>query len=245
MILPSKSLERKLFSEGYDQVVGVDEVGMGCLAGPVVVCAVSLTAKFYKKDHVGLRLLRDSKLLSPKLRESYFENLQKAGIKYQLSFCYPKTIDRINIYQAARRAMKRAVLRLVNSKHGARSSKQIRNSKISNLKHSDLNIVSNSGCRVSDFQPIVLVDGPYPIAGLGMPQRAIIKGDQRVFAIACASIIAKVHRDRMMVRYAKRFPEYGFEKHKGYGTKLHVANLVNFGPTEIHRRSFAPVGQMI
>ena len=209
MILPSKSLERKLFSEGYDQVVGVDEVGMGCLAGPVVVCAVSLTAKFYKKDHVGLRLLRDSKLLSPKLRENYFENMRKAGVEYQVSFCYPKTIDKINIYQAARKAMARAVVKLEHSK------------------------------------AIVLVDGPYPIDSLNLPQRAIIKGDRRVFAIACASIIAKVHRDRMMKRYAKRFPEYGFEKHKGYGTKLHIANLAHYGPTEIHRQSFTPVGQVI
>ena len=96
----------------------------------------------------------------------------------------------------------------------------------------------NSEFITHNSRVMVLVDGPYPIAGLDLPQRAIIKGDQKIFAIACASILAKVHRDRMMVRYAKRWPEYGFERHKGYGTSYHRTQLTAFGPSEIHRKSF-------
>ena len=92
---------------------------------------------------------------------------------------------------------------------------------------------------------VVLVDGPYKIAGLEINQIPIIKGDRKVFAIACASIIAKVYRDKMMIQYAKKYPHYGFEKHKGYGTKYHQAQLTHLGPCKIHRKSFAPVAKMV
>jgi ribonuclease HII len=86
---------------------------------------------------------------------------------------------------------------------------------------------------------IVLVDGNTEIKGISADQMSIIKGDRKVFAIACASIIAKVFRDNMMRRYAKKFPHYGFEKHKGYGTKLHKYKLKKHGPCSLHRRSFS------
>jgi len=88
------------------------------------------------------------------------------------------------------------------------------------------------------LKTIILVDGRTKINGLELEQMPIVKGDRKVFAIACASIIAKVHRDKMMVRYAKKYPGYGFEKHKGYGTKYHQIRLTAFGPCAIHRRSF-------
>ena len=210
MIFPTKTIERNLFRDGYQSVIGVDEVGMGCLAGPVVVCAVSLTKAFYQRNNVKLLGIRDSKLLTPRQREAYATELfQSKWLKYQISYCYPQTIDKLNIYQAARKAMRRAISKLTSR------------------------------------ESMVLVDGPHLIAGLDLPQRAIIKGDRTVFAIACASVIAKVHRDRMMARYAKRFPQYGFECHKGYGTKLHVAMLAQYGPSAIHRHSFAPVEKLV
>ena len=95
------------------------------------------------------------------------------------------------------------------------------------------------------LRSIVLVDGRGKIPGLAMEQLPIVKGDCKVFAIACASIIAKVHRDKMMVRYAKKYSGYGFEKHKGYGTKFHLIQLASLGPCEIHRKSFAPVAKLI
>ncbi len=95
------------------------------------------------------------------------------------------------------------------------------------------------------MKSIVLIDGKTKIKGLDLEQMAIVKGDRKVFAIACASIIAKVYRDRMMQKYARKYPGYGFEKHKGYGTKYHQARLTAMGPSEIHRKSFAPVAELL
>ena len=195
-------------------VIGVDEVGMGCLAGPVVVCAVSMDNKY----DIGDFGVRDSKKMSPKQREACLDKIKKLNLKYQISLCYPKTIDKINIYQASRKAMRRAVLRLSPP--------------------------SPSYSKRGTEGAIVLVDGPRIIKNLDLPQKAIVHGDRKVFAIACASILAKVFRDKMMRNYAKRYPKYGFDKHKGYGTKLHYAMLAKYGPTLIHRRSFAPVGNL-
>ena len=213
MRVPHKTLERKLLADGYGQVVGVDEVGMGCLAGPVVVCAVALTNAFYKRSHKKLHGVRDSKMLLPRQREDFAHRLMsEKDLVYALAYSHPKTIDKINIYNAARQAMKKAVLKL----------------------KPNLNLKS-----------IVLVDGKTKIKGLSTEQTPIVKGDRKVFAIACASIIAKVYRDKMMTKYAKKFPGYGFEKHKGYGTKEHQVQLAKLGPCPIHRRSFAPVAKLI
>ena len=180
---------------------------MGCLAGPVVVCAVALSRKM-----PSIAGIRDSKLLSPQQRETLARALKQSGIHYQISLCYPKTIDKINIFQAAQKAMRRAITKLSPPAPP---------------------LIYKRG-----LGGVVLVDGRHQIAGLNFPQRAIVKGDQKIFAIACASIIAKVYRDRMMARYAKRFPQYGFENNKGYGTKLHIKMLASYGPSTIHRRSF-------
>src|SRR3989344_307984 len=208
MHLPTKTLERRLFAEGYRRIIAVDEVGMGCLAGPVVVCAVMLTKKF-----PSVRGVRDSKLLSPKQRETCADLIKKLNIKYKISYCYPKTIDRVNIFQASHKAMRRAIAKL----------------KIKSQKS----------------KVIILIDGPNIIKKINLPQQAIVRGDRKVFAIACASILAKVYRDRIMARYHKKFPQYGFDKHKGYGTRLHFAMLAKYGPTIIHRRSFAHISRLV
>lgn len=218
MKLPNKTLEHKLLNRTYDFVIGVDEVGMGCLAGPVVVCAVMLDKQFFGKRYPKLKGIRDSKLLNASQREILATKLRRIpGFHYRLTYCHPKTIDRINIYQASRVAMRRSIKNLELSIKGKIKTP---NSQF---------LIPNS---------IILVDGNKKIPGLNLPQLAIIKGDRKVFSIACASIVAKVHRDRMMTRYASKYPDYGFEKHKGYGTKLHQAMLTAFGPTPIHRRSF-------
>lgn len=210
MRLPNKSLERKLFKSGYGYVCAVDEVGMGCLAGPVVVCAVGFSKKFFKRKHKKLHWLRDSKLLQAHQREKYLKELLKTkSLKFKICYTYPKTIDRLNIYNAARQAMKRAIVAL-------------------RLARGDQDYLKK----------IVLVDGKTKINGLNIEQIPIVKGDRKVFAIACASIIAKVYRDKMMVRYSKKYPGYGFERHKGYGTKYHQAQLTSLGPCLIHRKSF-------
>ena len=214
MKLPSKTLEKNLFKSGYRLIYAVDEVGMGCLAGPVVVCAVAFERKFFNRKHKELNGLMESKLLSAKQREEYSSKLiVEKDMKFQVAYAYPRTIDKINIYQASRLAMRKAIKRLTTNDY--------------------------------QLKTIVLIDGNKKIPGLNLEQMAIVKGDRKVFVIACASIIAKVYRDKMMAKYAKKYPGYGFEKHKGYGTKYHQAQLTALGPCEIHRKSFAPVTKLI
>lgn len=205
---------------------------MGCLAGPVVVCAVALKRKFFDHRHPKLYWLRDSKLLPAKQREEYAEKLmQTANCKWQIAYSYPKTIDKLNVYQASREAMRRAIKKLyygIGIKYYGKKSQDL------NTKY----VIRNT-------KSIVLVDGRGKISGLAMEQIPIVKGDCKIFAIACASIIAKVYRDKMMARYAKKYPGYGFEKHKGYGTKYHQVQLASLGPCDIHRKSFAPVRKLI
>src|SRR3989344_8619784 len=195
MKLPNKSLERKLFKSGYGVVYGMDEVGMGCLAGPVVVCAVALGKEFFNNKYKNLQGITDSKLLQAKQREKFaLELLKIKDIKYKIRCAYPNTIDRLNIYNASREAMRRAIKKLVLSSRYY--EKDLKN--------------HNTKYKIQNPKSIVLVDGPHKIPKLGMDQVAITKGDQKVFVIACASIIAKVYRDKMMVRYAKKYPGYGF-----------------------------------
>lgn len=225
MRLPKKTLERKLFQSGYRYIIAVDEVGMGALAGPVVICAALFTRRFYEKSHPKLHWLRDSKLLSSTQRGQFVAELAELKIpdfKFQLGWCYSKTIDRLNIYQAARLAMRRAVRRLTIA------------SGLRTMAYRNL-----SGYRPSSIHKlVVLVDGKNKIDGLPLDQMPIIKGDRKVFAIACASILAKVYRDNMMVRYARRFPQYGFERHKGYGTFEHRSAIARYSRSLIHRKSF-------
>ena len=213
MKLPHKILERNLFKSGYGYIYAVDEVGMGCLAGPVVVCAVGFTNHFYNKVKKKLLGIRDSKLLSIQQREKFSaELLKEKDLVYAISSVSPKIIDKINIYQASRLGMINAIKKLKLS---------------------------------FDLKTIVLVDGKTKIKGVDYEQMPIVKGDRKIFAIACASIIAKVHRDQIMVRYAKKYPQYGFEKHKGYGTEYHKKQLKILGFCEIHRKSFAPVRELL
>ena len=207
MKLPNKTLERNLFKSGYGLIYAVDEVGMGCLAGPVVVCAVGITNHFYKKVHRKLHWIRDSKLLQPHHREKFAEELMKEkDLVYAIAQCSSKTIDKLNVYRAARLAMRRAIKKL-----------EPKNYKL---------------------KTIVLVDGKTKINGLNMEQMPIVKGDRKVFAIACASVIAKAFRDKLMSKFASKYPDYGFDQHKGYGTKYHQTQLASLGPCEIHRKSF-------
>lgn len=232
MKLPHKTLERKLFKSGYGYIYAVDEVGMGCLAGPVVVCAVGITKDFYKKSHLTLHGLRESKLLSSTQRENFAKELMKEKeLICVIAQCSPKTIDKLNIYQASRLAMKRAVYKVGGV---ARVG-----TPVTRRQQSSISGVMSGRPPISQIvKTMILVDGNKKIPGLGGEQVAIVKGDRKVFAIACASIIAKVHRDKMMARYAQKYPGYGFEKHKGYGTKYHQAQLIALGPCEIHRKSF-------
>jgi ribonuclease HII len=192
-----------------EYIVAVDEVGVGSMAGPVVSCAVLQPPQADFKKNPLLAGVKDSKLLSPNKRDALASNLKKVGIIYSISYSFPKIIDKLNIRNASLTAMGRAVNNVIKKQSAE-------NKKI-----------------------IVLVDGPNELKNVSYPQKAIIKGDRFVFLISCASILAKVYRDKMMIKYAKKYPGYGFDEHKGYGTNKHKVQLVRLGPTQIHRKSFS------
>jgi len=193
-----KRYERRMKKKGYRLIAGVDEVGRGPLAGPVVACALILS------PGCRIRGLDDSKRLSPKKREELYPIIREKALAIGLGRVGERKIDGINILKATHLAMKRAISHL-------------------------------------GIEPdLLLVDG-FEIPGVKIPQKAIVRGDEKSASIAAASIIAKVTRDRLMVRYHKRHPEYGFHKHKGYGTERHRRTLKIHGPSRIHRRTFSGV----
>jgi ribonuclease HII len=191
----TRTLENALRRVGFVHVAGCDEVGRGCLAGPVVAAAVVL--------HPGRHIpgVCDSKTVPAAERERLYEQILGAAIAWAVGEADPSEIDRINIHQASLRAMQRAVLRL------------------------------------APLPDIVLVDA-FRVPDLPMAQRGVLHGDRRCSAIAAASIIAKVTRDRQMLDLHGRDPRYGFDRHKGYATADHLEAVARFGYSEAHRRSF-------
>ena len=195
--------EEELHKQGYVNIAGVDEVGRGPLAGPVVAAAVVLPEDF---DVLGID---DSKKLSEKKREELFKVITEGAVAYGIGMADHEVIDDINILQATKLAMKRALDELSEKLKAAESG-------------------------TIDY---ILFDA-MKIEDIDIPQESIIKGDAKVLAIAAASIVAKVTRDRMMVEYAKEYPGYAFEKNKGYGTKAHYEGIEAQGICPIHRRMF-------
>ena len=180
---------------GYTYICGIDEVGRGPLAGPVVAGAVILP-----KD-CNILYINDSKQLSEKKREELFEEITEKAIAYNIFSVDEKRIDEINILNATYEAMNGAVNGL------------------------------------STAPNFVLIDGNR-ISGMEIPHETVVKGDSKSISIAAASILAKVSRDRFICQMAEKYPEYGFEKHKGYGTKAHNEAILKYGPCPIHRRTF-------
>jgi len=208
--------ERHLYSEGYLQVIGVDEVGRGPLAGPVVAAAATLKNPTKHPFMSGSAseynrmwdTIKDSKKLSEGKRDSLRAFINEHYI-VGVGMCTASEIDQINILQASFLAMKRAI--------------------------------NQMGDSIATTNQIVLVDGNKTLPEYQGRQTAIIKGDDRVQCIAAASIVAKVTRDAMMTIYDEKYPEYGFAQHKGYGTKAHKEALEKHGITKIHRKTFQPI----
>jgi ribonuclease HII len=192
-----RTLENSFRRMGFNHVAGVDEVGRGCLAGPVVAAAVVLNPDRY------VPRVCDSKTVTALERERLYDSITRVAVTWGVAAADPAEIDTINIHQASLRAMQRAVLMLAPS------------------------------------PDCVLVDA-FRIPDLLMAQRAVIHGDSRCTAIAAASIVAKVTRDRMMHELHARDPRYGFDRHKGYATREHLDAVARFGYSEVHRRSFRP-----
>ena len=228
--------EKKLWKQGYQYIACIDEVGRGPLAGPMVAAAVCFVPKLVrdKENLISLSFprLRDSKKLSPKRREEVYEKIKRyPGIQWGIGIVSEKVIDKINIYQATKLAMQKAVFELDKKLQAANFPKNSHNTKP----------CYSRGLYYVDF---LIVDGNMHLEKIPIPQKAIVKGDEKVFSCALASIIAKVTRDRIMVRYHKKYPQYGFDKHKGYGTPHHIAMLKKHGPCPLHRKTFSPVSKM-
>ena len=199
MKYPNFSEEKKLWKSGSNLVAGLDEVGRGPLAGPVVAAAV-----IFEKGFCPIELnVRDSKQLSLKQREKVFKILvNHPRIKWGVGKVSEKVIDKINILEATKLAMIKAIKDLA--------------------------------CHPS----YIILDGNFKIES-NIPQKSVIKGDVKVFSCAAASIIAKVTRDRIMLRYDKKYPKYKFRENKGYPTEYHRKVLLATGPCPIHRKSFS------
>ena len=191
----TRTLENALRRVGFVHVAGCDEVGRGCLAGPVVAAAVVL----HPDRHIPG--VCDSKTVPAAERERLYDQILGAAVAWADGEADPPEIDRINIHQASLRAMQRAVLRL------------------------------------APLPDIVLVDA-FRVPDLPMAQRGVLHGDRRCSAIAAASIVAKVTRDRQMLDLHGRDPRYGFDRHKGYATADHLEAVARFGYSTAHRRSF-------
>lgn len=192
-----RTLENALRRVGFAHVAGVDEVGRGCLAGPVVAAAVVL----HPDRHIPW--VSDSKVVPAEERERLHDRILRHAVAWAVGSADPTEIDLVNIHQASLRAMQRAVLAL------------------------------------APLPDIVLVDA-FRVPGLPMAQRGVMHGDRRCSAIAAASIVAKVTRDRVMRELHGRDPRYGFDRHKGYATADHLSALERFGYSDVHRRSFRP-----
>lgn len=190
-------IERALLSRGYRCIAGVDEVGRGPLAGPVVCAAVIMPLG----EDCLIPGVDDSKKLSPKKREALSEAIRERALAYAVSEVSEKEIDEINILQATRLGMKKAL--------------------------SALQIVPD----------MVITDGNMTL-DVPFSQQSIVHGDALSYSIGAASIVAKVYRDALMDKFAEIYPQYGFEKNKGYGTAQHIKAIKEYGLCPIHRRTF-------
>lgn len=191
--------ENQAIADGFRYIAGVDEVGRGCLAGAVVAAACILDLS--KPLPEGLN---DSKKISEKRREAIAEQLKESVIAFSIAEVQADEIDRINILQATKKAMRLAIENLTPR---------------------------------ADF---LLIDA-VQLKEITLPQKAIIKGDAISASIAAASILAKTYRDNLMREMCAHYPEYGFSKHVGYGTKAHFEALRKYGACPIHRKSFRGV----
>lgn len=193
----SRAFENLARQFGFVHIAGVDEVGRGCLAGPVVAAAVVLNPARYVAG------IADSKSITAAERERLYKRITKVAVSWHVSIVEPSEIDRLNIHKASLHAMWTAVTSL------------------------------------DPLPGFVLVDG-FRIPDLAMAQRPVIGGDRRCTAIAAASIVAKVTRDRLMMQLHAEDPRYGYDHHKGYATREHLDAVARFGYSPAHRRTFRP-----
>lgn len=197
IVIDKLQFEREFLRQGIQYIAGVDEVGRGPLAGPVVCCAVIMPLG----EEDLIEGVDDSKKIAEKKRERLAELIKEKALAYCIFEVSEKEIDEINILEATKKGMREALLGL-------------------------------------NIQPeFVLTDGNMTL-NIPFKQRSIVKGDSLSYSIGCASIVAKVYRDKLMEEYAKTYPVYAFEKNKGYGTAAHISAIKEYGICPIHRKTF-------
>lgn len=196
-----RTLENAARRWGFYRIAGCDEVGRGCLAGPVVAGAVILDPARHIPG------LADSKTITALERERLYALITRKALAWSVAAVQPTEIDELNIHRASLEAMRRAVM------------------------------------AIAPLPDLILVDA-FRIPNLFIAQRGIKKGDRRCAAIAAASIVAKVTRDREMIAHHGNDPRYGFDNHKGYATAEHLAAVARYGYSPLHRRSFKPQGEL-
>lgn len=209
MVTPTLKLEKKLWNTGYNYICGLDEVGRGCFAGPVCVGAV-----IFPNDCELLEGLADSKLLKPRQREQLAVKIKYQAISWSVAEVGVATINKLGIGKATQMAFRKAI-RMLPVKPDF--------------------IVFDA---FYNFNEVKIASSAYIKHLNRKRQKAVADGDKICASIAAASIIAKVYRDKLMKKLGKIYPQYGFGKHKGYGTKLHQAAIKQYGLTRIHRTSF-------
>ncbi|MCL4354730.1 ribonuclease HII [Patescibacteria group bacterium] len=213
---PTFKEEEKLWKLGYKYVIGVDEVGRGSFAGPVTVGAVIFPVNF---NSGFLNDINDSKVLSPNKRNEISPKI-KSNLTYSISTVSIKTINKVGIGKATEIAFRRSIKRIIRIVNNGNA---------------------NLGSNAINSRFFLLVDGFHIkyVKGIGLKkQKAIVKGDKKSLSIAAASIIAKVHRDKLMIKLAGAYPNYGLDVNKGYGTKAHREKIKKYGLSNIHRVSF-------
>ena len=265
MKYPNLSEEKRLWKKGFKSVIGLDEAGRGPLAGPVVAAAVNILDTRYQipaftKVSAGRQniKIRDSKQLTFSQREKIYKIIIKdPRLQWGIGIVSEKIIDRINILEATKLAMIKAVKNLLQRKYQLKISKSILSQKPTIVGKKDkIDFLISNKTRNKIFLILVrnkiflILDGNFilptkALTKIGIkkliPQKSIIRGDEKVFSCSAASIIAKVTRDRIMVKLHKKYPKYRFDLHKGYGTKLHLRMLNKYGPCDIHRKTFKPI----
>lgn len=209
MILPTLQFEQKLWNSGYTHVCGLDEVGRGCFAGPVVVGAV-----IFPQDVVLPEGIADSKLLKPRQRKKLAERIKEQALAWSVAEISVSVINKVGIGKATQMAFRKAIKLLSKSPE------------------------------------FILIDAFYNLSAVKISSSAYIShlnrkrqkpikdGDRICASISAASIIAKVYRDKLMKKLHRKFPKYGFSKHKGYGTKRHQEAIKKYGLSRVHRKSF-------
>jgi ribonuclease HII len=209
-----RPLEAEIYARGYSCIAGIDEAGRGPLAGPVVAAAVILPPGFRERG------IKDSKLLTALQRESLEPVIKTNAISWGLGVVEVEEIDRINILQASLRAMALACEALQPAPECV--------------------LIDGNRTIPLEFFALTCNSAPSTVPR----QTTIVKGDRICLSVAAASIIAKVARDQIMIQLDRAYPRYGFASHKGYACPAHLEALRRYGPSPVHRRSFAPVREM-